>query len=230
MKLYTFAGNTHALQSLVIARYNGIEIEVCEGPPCRALFHPAADPSRHAAAESELLPPRAFPSRSLPLRWARTTNRRRSWPRARWARCQCWRRPRAALARRLRSRGAVGSFAPPRHAQARSSRASDLASCRYVARMRADTNMYGSSFFEAGLVDQVRRRRDARCTHAASTPRASSTPAATDAESGAAPTSRMPAGVEPAAVDRVRQERARPACWHVDLPNPRVHQLQRVQH
>ena len=25
---------------------------------------------------------------------------------------------------------------------------------RYVARMRADTNMYGSSFYEAGLVDQ----------------------------------------------------------------------------
>ena len=28
MQLYTFAGNTHALQSLIIARYNGVEIAV----------------------------------------------------------------------------------------------------------------------------------------------------------------------------------------------------------
>ena len=28
MKLYTYAGNVHALQSLIAARYNGIEIEV----------------------------------------------------------------------------------------------------------------------------------------------------------------------------------------------------------
>uniref|UniRef100_A0A0D3JV92 GST N-terminal domain-containing protein n=2 Tax=Emiliania huxleyi TaxID=2903 RepID=A0A0D3JV92_EMIH1 len=28
MKLYTFAGNTHALQTLIVARYNGVDIEV----------------------------------------------------------------------------------------------------------------------------------------------------------------------------------------------------------
>jgi hypothetical protein len=28
MKLYTYAGNTHALQTLIVARYNGIDIEV----------------------------------------------------------------------------------------------------------------------------------------------------------------------------------------------------------
>ena len=28
MKLFTYAGNVHALQSLIIAKYNGVEIEV----------------------------------------------------------------------------------------------------------------------------------------------------------------------------------------------------------
>jgi len=28
MKLFTYAGNTHALQTLIVAKYNSIEIEV----------------------------------------------------------------------------------------------------------------------------------------------------------------------------------------------------------
>ena len=28
MQLYTYAGNVHALQSLIIAKYNGVDIEV----------------------------------------------------------------------------------------------------------------------------------------------------------------------------------------------------------
>ena len=28
MKLHTYAGNVHALQSLIVARYNGVEIEL----------------------------------------------------------------------------------------------------------------------------------------------------------------------------------------------------------
>lgn len=28
MKLFTYAGNVHALQSLIVARYNGVEIEL----------------------------------------------------------------------------------------------------------------------------------------------------------------------------------------------------------
>ena len=28
MKLYTYAGNVHALQSLIIGKYNGVDIEV----------------------------------------------------------------------------------------------------------------------------------------------------------------------------------------------------------
>ena len=49
MKLFTFKGNTHALQSLIIARYNGIDIEVrrkplnaCAPPHARAGATPLA--------------------------------------------------------------------------------------------------------------------------------------------------------------------------------------------
>ena len=38
MKLYTFQGNTHALQTLIIARYNGIHIEV-PSLPCQRGCH-----------------------------------------------------------------------------------------------------------------------------------------------------------------------------------------------
>jgi len=93
MKLYTFAGNTHALQSLVIARYNGVEIEV-----------PAFEMGKDNKTEAFLA---KSPMGKVPVLET-----------AEGCICEA-----AAIA-------------------------------RYVARIRADTNMYGSSFFEAGVVDQ----------------------------------------------------------------------------
>ena len=93
MKLYTFAGNTHALQSLIIARYNEIEIEVPE-------FVMGTDNKTPAFLKMS-------PLGKVPV--LETSN------------------------------GPISEAA---------------AIARYVARMRADTNMYGSSFYEAGLVDQ----------------------------------------------------------------------------
>jgi glutathione S-transferase len=93
LELFTFAGNTHALQSLVIARYNGVEIAV---PP----FEMGKDnKTKDFLAKSPMgkVPVLQTPEGCI---------------------CEA-----AAIA-------------------------------RYVARTRADTNMYGGSFFEAGLVDQ----------------------------------------------------------------------------
>ena len=39
MKLLTYKGNTHALQSLIIAHYNGIDVEV---PPRRQMYRLAS--------------------------------------------------------------------------------------------------------------------------------------------------------------------------------------------
>ena len=78
MKLHTYAGNVHALQSLIVARYNGVDIEL---PPFEMGKVPVLETAEGCICEA----------------------------------------------------GAIA---------------------RYVARIRADTNMYGSSFFEAGLVDQ----------------------------------------------------------------------------
>ena len=93
MKLYTFAGNTHALQSLIIARYNEIEIEVPE-------FEMGKDNKTPAFLKMSPL----------------------------------------------------GKVPVLETAEGPISEAAAIA--RYVARMRADTNMYGGSFYEAGLVDQ----------------------------------------------------------------------------
>merc|ERR1719253_1090705 len=93
MELLTFAGNTHALQTLIIARYNGVEIAV---PP----FEMGKDNKTPAfTAMSPLGKVPVLKTPDGPITEA------------------------AAIA-------------------------------RFVARMRADTNMYGSSFYEAGLVDQ----------------------------------------------------------------------------
>ena len=93
MELYTFAGNTHALQSLIIARYNDVEISV---PP----FEMGKDNKTPAFLAKS-------PMGKVPVLST-----------AEGCICEA-----AAIA-------------------------------RYVARMRADTNMYGGSFYEAGLVDQ----------------------------------------------------------------------------
>ena len=93
MELLTFAGNTHALQSLIIARYNGVEIGV---PP----FEMGKDNKK--ADFMAMSPMGKVPVLKTP-------------------------------------EGPICEAA---------------AIARYVARMRADTNMYGSSFYEAGLVDQ----------------------------------------------------------------------------
>ena len=93
MKLHTYAGNVHALQSLIVARYNGVEIEL---PP----FEMGKDNKTKAFLAKS-------PMGKVPV--LETAEG-----------CIC-------------EAGAIA---------------------RYVARIRADTNMYGSSFFEAGLVDQ----------------------------------------------------------------------------
>ena len=93
MKLYTFPGNMHAYQSLIIARYNGIDIEV----PAFEMGKDNQTPAFLAMSPLGKVP--VLETAQGPL-------------------CEA-----AAIA-------------------------------RYVARMRADTNMYGGSFYEAGLVDQ----------------------------------------------------------------------------
>eukprot|EP00310_Coccolithus_braarudii_P012458 CAMPEP_0183351500 /NCGR_PEP_ID=MMETSP0164_2-20130417/25299_1 /TAXON_ID=221442 /ORGANISM="Coccolithus pelagicus ssp braarudi, Strain PLY182g" /LENGTH=222 /DNA_ID=CAMNT_0025523693 /DNA_START=46 /DNA_END=710 /DNA_ORIENTATION=+ len=93
LTLYTYAGNTHALQSLIAAQYNGVEIEV-------PAFEMGKD--NKTAAFTAMSPLGKVPVLQTP-----------DGPL-----CEA-----AAIA-------------------------------RYVARMRADTNMYGSSFYEAGCVDQ----------------------------------------------------------------------------
>uniref|UniRef100_A0A7S4F181 Elongation factor 1-gamma n=1 Tax=Chrysotila carterae TaxID=13221 RepID=A0A7S4F181_CHRCT len=93
LTLYTYAGNTHALQSLIVAKYNGIEIDV---PP----FKMGTDNKTAAFLEKS-------PLGKVPVLQT--------------------------------AEGAICEAA---------------AIVRYVGRMRADTNMYGSSFFEAGQVDQ----------------------------------------------------------------------------
>ena len=93
MKLHTYAGNVHALQSLIVARYNGVDIEL---PP----FEMGKDNKTKAFLAKS-------PMGKVPVLET-----------AEGCICEA-----AAIA-------------------------------RYVARIRADTNMYGSSFFEAGLVDQ----------------------------------------------------------------------------
>ena len=93
MKLHTYAGNVHALQSLIVARYNGVDIEL---PP----FEMGKDNKNKAFLAKS-------PMGKVPV--LETAEG-----------CIC-------------EAGAIA---------------------RYVARIRADTNMYGSSFFEAGLVDQ----------------------------------------------------------------------------
>jgi len=93
MKLYTYAGNLHALQSLIIAKYGGIEIEV----PAFEMGKDNKTPAFLAKSPMGKVPVLETPSGCI---------------------CEA-----AAIA-------------------------------RYVARLRADTNMYGASFFEAGLVDQ----------------------------------------------------------------------------
>jgi len=93
LTLYTYAGNTHALQSLVIARYNGIEIAV-----------PAFEMGKDNTAPAFLA---KSPMGKVPVLET--------------------------------SAGCISEA---------------TAIARFVARMRPDTNMYGASFFEAGLVDQ----------------------------------------------------------------------------
>ena len=93
MKLHTYAGNVHALQSLIVARYNGVEIEL-------APVEMGKDNKTKAFLAKS-------PMGKVPV--LETAEG-----------CIC-------------EAGAIA---------------------RYVARIRADTNMYGSSFFEAGLVDQ----------------------------------------------------------------------------
>ena len=93
MKLHTYAGNVHALQSLIVARYNGVDIEL---PP----FEMGKDNKTKAFLAKS-------PMGKVPVL---------ETPEG----CIC-------------EAGAIA---------------------RYVARIRADSNMYGSSFFEAGLVDQ----------------------------------------------------------------------------
>ena len=92
-RLLTYAGNVHALQSLIAARYNGIEVEM---PP----FEMGKDNKTKAFLAKS-------PMGKVPVL---------ETPEG----CIC-------------EAGAIA---------------------RYVARIRADTNMYGASFFEAGLVDQ----------------------------------------------------------------------------
>ena len=93
LTLLTYPGNVQALQTLIVARYNGVHVAV---PP----FQMGADNKA-----------RAFIAKS-PL-------------------------------------GKV-----PVLETAEDSISEPAAIARYVARMRADTKMYGASFFEAGLVDQ----------------------------------------------------------------------------
>merc|ERR1719310_385197 len=93
MKLFTYAGNTHALQTLIVARYNGVDIQLPQ-------FEMGKDnKTKEFLAKS--------PMGKVPVLEV-----------AEGCICEA-----AAIA-------------------------------RYVARTRADTNMYGSTFFEAGLVDQ----------------------------------------------------------------------------
>ena len=49
MKLYTYAGNVHALQTLIAARYNGVEIELpaFEMGGARVLKGGHGSPARH---------------------------------------------------------------------------------------------------------------------------------------------------------------------------------------
>ena len=93
LTLLTYPGNVQALQTLIVARYNGVHVAV---PP----FQMGADNKTQALiAKSPLGKVPALET-------------------------------------------AEGSISEP------------AAIARYVARMRADTKMYGASFFEAGLVDQ----------------------------------------------------------------------------
>ena len=114
MKLLTFAGNTHALQSLIIARYNDVELEVRthRAPSPRQCLHREA--SAHQRARRT--------HRCRPLRWVRTTRPQLSWPRARWERSRFWRRQTDPSARRLQLRGACMS----------------LGGCAWSARARCD--------------------------------------------------------------------------------------------
>ena len=93
MKLYTYAGNVHALQTMIAARYNGVDIEL-----------PAFEMGKDNKSAAFLA---KSPMGKVPLLET--------------------------------SEGCISEAA---------------AIARYVARIRADTNMYGASFFEAGLVDQ----------------------------------------------------------------------------
>ena len=93
MKLYTYAGNVHALQSLIAARYNGIDIEV-----------PAFEMGK---------------DNKMP----------------------------AFLAKSPMGKVPVLETAEGCICEAD-------AILRFVGRMRADTNMFGASFFESGQVDQ----------------------------------------------------------------------------
>ena len=93
LELLSFAGNTHALQSLIIAAYNRVEIAMPE-------FEMGKDNKTPAFLAMS-------PMGKVPV--LKTAE------------------------------GAISEAA---------------AIARYVARMRPDTNMYGASFYEAGLVDQ----------------------------------------------------------------------------
>jgi len=118
MKLYTFAGNTHALQTLIVARYNGVDIEV-----------PAFEMGKDNKSAAFL---KKSPLGKVPVLETASG-------------CIC---EAAAVARlHARSRSASSSPAPS------STRA---APHRYVARMRADTNMFGATFFEAGQARAAR--------------------------------------------------------------------------
>ena len=93
LTLLTYPGNVQALQTLIVARYNGVHVAV---PP----FQMGADNKTQAFIAKS-------PLGKVPV-----------------------------------LETAEGSISEP------------AAIARYVARMRADTKMYGASFFEAGLVDQ----------------------------------------------------------------------------
>jgi len=93
MKLYTFPGNTRALQTLIAAKYNGIDIEL---PP----FSMGVDNKKPDFLAMS-------PMGKVPVLET--------------------------------SEGCIWEA---------------TAISQYVARMRSDTNMYGSSFFESGCVDQ----------------------------------------------------------------------------
>ena len=93
LELLSFAGNTHALQSLIIAAYNRVEIAMPE-------FEMGKDNKTPA----------------------------------------------------FLAMSPMGKVPVLKTAEGAISEATAIA--RYVARMRPDTNMYGASFYEAGLVDQ----------------------------------------------------------------------------